>query len=456
MATTTDAAAGADPIGGSPHAVAPATSAPPRAGRGAWWMVVVLTTLYVFSYLDRFILTMLVPQVKGSLHLSDTQMGIILGPAFALVFAIAGVPLGWAADRFSRRWVIVTGAVVFGVATGASGLATSFGALLLLRMVVGIGEASLTPAAMSLMAARIPRERLTTAISTFSMGPKIGSSAAYAVGGVALIAAASIERAWPGLNLSEPWRLTLAVAAVPSVLAALLVFTFREPPRGPVTQVASDDSAVAFLRAQWRLMLPLLIGFCAVVICGQSLIAWVPTFIDRQFDWSPAVYGPILGAISLAGALTLVPKGLIMDWLFARGMRDVHVRFYTWLLIGTLPLSVTVFLMRDPTLFMIAYALVAVVTIPSIAYVTSAAQVITPPRLRGRITALVSIPLALVGSLGPMAVGLLTDRLFGDETRIGWSLAVVLGTMIPLAVVCLRWCLPALRAAVDANAPPAA
>ena len=438
----------------APGSQQPAMSpgAPTYAVRDAWWTVVVLTTLYVFSYLDRFILTMLVPHVKASLQLSDTQMGIILGPAFALVFAAAGLPLGWAADRFSRRWVIVIGTIVFGLATGLSGLATSFTALLLLRMLVGVGEASLTPAAMSLMAAKIPRERLTTAISTFSMGPKIGSSAAYAVGGIALIAAAWIERSWPALNLSEPWRLTLAVAAVPSVAVAFLALTFREPPRVATVRTAGGDSAVAFLRARWRLMVPLLVGFCAVVICGQSLIAWVPTFIDRQFHWSPAIYGPILGTISLAGALTLVPKGMAMDWLFARGMHDVHVRFYTWLLMGTLPLAIVVFLLRDGTAFMIVYAVVAVVTIPSIAYVTAAAQVVTPPRLRGRITALVSIPLALIGSLGPVAVGVLTDKLFGDEARLGWSLALVLGTMIPLAVICLRFCLPHLRSAVDANA----
>lgn len=428
------------------------TDAAPRAR--AWWMVVVLTALYVFSYLDRFVLTMLVPQVKASLSLSDTQMGVILGPAFALVFAVAGVPLGWAADRYSRRWVIVIGTVIFGVATGLSGLATTFGALLLLRMLVGVGEASLTPAAMSVIAEGVPRARLTTAISAFSMGPKIGSSAAYAIGGLALAGAAWIERAWPSLDLSEPWRLTLAVAAVPSVAAALLVFTFQEPPRTGCPGAPDAGGAVAFLRAQRRLMVPLLVGFGAVVVCGQSLIAWVPTFIDRRYGWSPAVYGPILGAISLAGALTLVPKGMVMDWLFARGMRDVHVRFYSWLLAGTLPLCVGVFLLGNPVAFVLVYAVVAVVTIPSVAYVTAAAQVVTPPHLRGRITALVSIPLALVGSLGPLVVGLLTDRVFGDEAKLGWSLALVMGTMIPLALVCLRMCLPPLRAAVDANAEP--
>lgn len=423
-----------------------------RSASGGWWMVAVLTVLYVFSYLDRFILTMLVPQVKASLSLSDTQIGLVLGPAFALVFVITGVPLGWAADRYSRRWVIVIGAVVFGIATGLSGLATTFAALLVMRMLVGVGEASLTPAAMSLIASGVPRNRLATAVSTFSMGPKIGSSAAYAIGGLALAGAAWIERRWPALELTEPWRLTLAVAAVPSVAAALLVFTFREPSRATSTATTGSEGALAFLRAQRGLMVPLLVGFCAVVVCGQSLIAWVPTFIDRRFGWSPAVYGPILGAISLAGALTLVPKGLIMDRLFARGMHDVHVRFYSWLLAATLPLSIAVFLLGNAVAFMIVYAVVAVVTIPSVAYVTAAAQVVTPAHLRGRITALVSIPLALVGSLGPLVVGLLTDRVFGDEAKLGWSLALVMGTMIPLALFCLRRCLPALRLAVEANA----
>lgn len=424
---------------------------PPRAGRDAWWTVIVLTGLYVFSYLDRFILTMLVPSVKASLKLSDFQMGLILGPAFAVVFAISGIPLGWAADRYSRRIVIVIGALIFGIATGVSGLATSFAALLAMRILVGIGEASLTPAAMSLISDKMPRERLTTAISIFSMGPKIGSSAAYAIGGLALAAAAAIERSFPELHLSEPWRLTLGVAAIPSALVALLVFTFSEPPRTRPSASKSSQGAIAFMKEKRRLMIPLILGFCCVILCGQSLIAWVPTFIARQFHWSPAAYGPILGIISLAGAATLVPKGMIIDWLFARGMRDAPVRFYTWLLMGTLPLAMSVFLISNATLFLIFYSIVAVVTIPLIAYFTTAAQMVTPTHLRGRVTAIVSIPLAVVGGLGPLIVGALTDFLFQDEARLGWSLALVLSTMIPAGIACMRYCLPALREAVDSN-----
>lgn len=434
-----------------PSATGAGTGVPPRAGFDAWWTVTIVSALYVLSYLDRFILTMLVPNVKASLHLSDFQIGIILGPAFAVVFAVFGVPLGWAADHFSRRWVIVLGALVFGAATGISGLAMSFAALLSMRILVGIGEASLTPAAMSLIAAKIPRDRLTTAVSIFSMGPKIGSSAAYAVGGIALVAAAAIERAFPSWHLVEPWRLTLGVAAIPTVLVALLALTFSEPPRREIRKDEAEQGAFAFMAATRDLMVPLIIGFCAITICGQALIAWVPAFVDRQFKLSAAAYGPALGAISMAGAMTLVFKGMIMDWLFARGIRDIHIRFYTWLLIWTFPLAAGVFLLTNVVAFFVVYAIVAIITIPFIAYMTVAVQMVTPPQLRGRVTALTSIPIALVGSLGPLLVGAITDFVFRDEAKVGWSIAVVMTVMIPVTVICLRRCLPAFRRAVEAS-----
>ena len=127
------------------------------------------------------------------------------------------------------------------------------------------------------------------------------------------------------------------------------------------------------------------------------------------------------------------------------------MRFYTWLLAGTVPIAPVIFLLQDPTAFLLVYAVVAVVTIPLIAYFTTAVQMVTPTHLRGRVTALTSIPLALIGSLGPLIVGALTDFVFRDEAKLGWSLAVVLSTMIPSALVCLRLCLPGLRQAVEAN-----
>jgi hypothetical protein len=271
------------------------------------------------------------------------------------------------------------------------------------------------------------------------------------VGGVALVAAAALERSFPSWHLAEPWRLTLGVAAVPTILVGLLVLTFSEPTRQQASRQGDDQTALAFMVATRRLMIPLILGFCAITICGQSLIAWVPAFVDRQFKLSAAAYGPALGAISMAGALTLVFKGVIMDRLFARGIRDIHIRFYTWLLIWTFPLAAGVFLLTNAAAFFIVYAVVAIITIPFVAYMTVAVQMVTPPQLRGRVTAMTSIPIALVGSLGPLLVGGITDFVFHDEAKVGWSLALVMTVMIPVTIICLRQCLPALREAIDAR-----
>jgi len=423
------------------------------AGPDAWWTLTVVSTLYVASYLNRFIVTMVVPDLKASLGVTDLEMGIILGPAFAFSYALFGLPFGWAADRYSRRMVILIGTILFAVSTAASGLATSFLLLLLLRICVGLGESSLSPAALSLVAQKFPKDRLTTAVSIFSMGPKMGTAVAFAAGGLIVAAAAAATRELAIFRGVEPWRVAFLITALPSLLLGLLCLTFREPPlpRRPADADA-DDSAFRFMIDQRGLMIPMLIGFGLLLICGQSLISWVPAYLQRVFHWKPLGFGPILGLISTIGAASLVVKGVIMDRLFARGIRDIHIRFYTWLLIATFPISAVTFVVPSRTAFVACYFVVGVITIPCIAYASVAIQMIAPPSLRGRVFATFTIPLALVGGLGPPLVGALTDYVFIDEAKIGWSLTLLLGTAIPLAIIFLRMCLPGLRRAVETTA----
>jgi MFS family permease len=150
----------------------------------------------------------------------------------------------------------------------------------------------------------------------------------------------------------------------------------------------------------------------------------------------------------LASSLTLVFKGAVMDWLYARGIKDIHIRFYTWLLIGTLPMVAMVFLVRDAMQFVVLYAIVAIVAIPFLSYANVAVQMITPKALRGRLVAAISIPLTLAGGLGPTIVGALTDFVFRDESKVGYSMAILFCTMIPGALISFRLCLKPLRAAV--------
>jgi MFS family permease len=423
----------------------------PRAGFDAWWTLVLTFLLNLVSYLDRTIVAMLVPNIKHSLTASDFQVGLLLGPTFAVCFSLFAIPLGWAADRLSRRMVIALGAIVFGAATIISGFAPTFLWLLVTRALVAIGEASLGPAALSLISEKFPRNLMTTAVSIYSMGLKIGGAAALGLGAVAIVYAGKVEGLIPGLNGAEPWRLVFAITGLPAVALGLLVFTFRESPKrdaAAAAVVGETETAVQFLWSNWRLFAPMLLGFSLLAMCGQTLIGWAPTLMGRQFGMAPAQYGPLLGGIALVSSLTLVVKGGVMDWFYARGIKDIHVRFYTWLLFASVPLVAVVFFASDLRLFVPLYAVVAIVTVPLLAYLSVTVQMVAPRGLRGRLTAVVGIPISLVGGLGPLTVGALTDFVFRDESRLNASMATLFCLAVPIALVLLRLTLRPLREAV--------
>lgn len=421
-----------------------------RAGFDAWWTLTLTFLLSMIAYLDRQIVSMIVPDIKASLAISDFQVGLILGPAFAVFFSIFAVPMGWASDRFSRRLVIFVGVALFGVATALSGLATTFAALLIARTCVAIGEAGLGPAALSLLSEKFPRHLMTTAVSIYSAGLKVGGAAAFALGAVVIVWAGRVVHATPQLTAVEPWRLVFTITGAPAIVLGLLVFTFRESPRSARQAAvgAEGHTAIHFLISEQRLFIPLLIGGSLVAMCGQALIGWTPTFIVRHFGWKPAQYGPVLAAIALASSALLVAKGALQDWLYVRGIKDVHIRFYTWLLIGSLPMVATAFLVKDVSLFLFLYGTIAIITVPYLSYINVAVQMITPRQLRGRLAALVAVPMTLLGGIGAMVVGALTDFVFHDESKLGYSMAILFCVAIPGALVSFRLCLKPLREAI--------
>ncbi|MES2986379.1 MAG: MFS transporter [Pseudomonadota bacterium] len=434
-------------------AAAPAAPAA-RADFGAWWMLAILFSLYVFSFIDRQIVSMLVPDIKADLNISDFQMGLILGPAFAIVYAVFGIPMGWLADRFSRRWLIFLGTCCFGLATFASGQANSFAVLLLARIAVGIGEASLTPAASSLLAARFPRHLLTTAFSIYTMGVKVGTAAAYAIGGVLIVSVGYWVAHIPALQGYHAWQIVFMATGLPAALLALLIFTVDDPPRPVVSKAAGQptDSVVKHMWERKQLFVPMLVGFSLVAICNGSLVSWVPTYLNRTLKLSPVEYGPILGAISMAAALTLAFKGMVVDWLFHRGVKDAHLRFYTWLLAGSLPLVGLLFWVENALAFMVMYGVLLIVAIPIMAYVSAATTLIAPPSMRGRIIGVFLFFLSGLGvGVGPLLVGGITHFVFQDEAKLGWSLAIVICTVMPLAWVLLRMALKPFHAEILAS-----
>jgi MFS family permease len=432
---------------------ATAKEAPERVALGAWWMLFVLFLLYVVSLLDRQVLTMLVEPIKRDLSLSDVEMSIILGPAFAIFYGLFGWPLGWAADRYPRRWVIYLGVTFWSLAATASGLAQSFVALLLCRIGVGAGEASLTPAAYALMGDRFPKRRLTTAMSIYQTGSMVGTAAAFAIGGLVIHFAEQLASTHiPFIGPVAPWQLTLILTGSPSILLALLVFTFSEPERRHLRQRGPGVDRTRFLRFmrdERALLLPMALGFSLMVMLGTALIAWVPAYITRDFGWPPERYGPLLGLVSIISGVTMVAKGWVVDWLYARGMRDAHLRFYTWLVVLALPVAIASFTVRDIIAFLILYGALQVLVVQFIVYVAATVHLVTPSDLRAQTIAVFISIFSLLGSgLGPLSAAMITDYVLGDPNKLGTSLLIMSVVCLPAAWICLRIALRAVHAAM--------
>lgn len=412
----------------------------------SWWMVAVLFSLYVFSWLDRLILSMLVGPIKADLILSDFQVGLLLGPAFALFYAIFGIPLGWAVDRYARRWLIFGGVSLWACSTVVSGFAQNFPQLMFARVCVGIGEAALLPAAYSLLADEFPRERLTTATSIFQMAGKVGSAAAFGIGGVALTFAASLHGdGLPFVSNAAPWQIVFWLVGLPGLVLAFLVFTFREPPRRDLASdsLAADDAkggaAFSFIKAHWQLALIVVATFSCLAICGYTLTSWVPTYISRHFHWEPLQYGPALSLMNLIGAASLVANGRLVDHFFSRGMRDVHLRFYSWVMLATAPFFVMLFLTENVYLFLACYAISQFVTVPFLVYVSAIISLLAPNAARGQLIAMFLFVATILGlGAGPTIVGALTDFVFRSEDQLGLSLMVTVLGFFALALIGMR------------------
>lgn len=411
----------------------------------AWWMVAVLFSLYVFSWVDRLIISMLVTPIKQHLLLSDVQVSMVTSTSFAIFYAVFGLPLGWAADRFSRRWIIFLGVLLWAVATTACGFAQSYEQLLVARIFVGVGEAALLPSAYSLIADGFPPHMLTRATSTFQMAGKVGSATAFGLGGVAIAFATS----YAGVHIplhgpAHPWQLVMMMVGAPGVILAALLFTFPEPTRkrAPTSASAGQGVIRPFVRQNWRLLALMLVGASCLAICGYSMTNWVPVYIERRFGWTPAQYGPALSIMNIVSALSLVVNGWIVDCLFQRGMRDAHLRFYSWLILGCLPILGYMFFATTPYIFLACYCIAQFITVPFMVYISSIMALIAPGVVRGRLLAFFLFVFTILGlGAGPTIVASLTEYLFRDEAMLGYSLAIVVVAGAVLAFLSFRMAL---------------
>ncbi|HEV8415967.1 MAG TPA: MFS transporter [Bryobacteraceae bacterium] len=400
----------------------------------AWWVVIALTGVYTLSFVDRTILSLLVPSIKRDLGVSDTQIGLLQGLAFSLFYTLMGLPIGRIADRSNRRNLIVAGILVWSFFTTMSSVAKSFVLLFLTRIGVGVGEASLSPAGYSMLSDYFPKQKLGAAISVFYMGVFIGSALAQLVGGTTIdMLARTPFVTVPILGTMASWRLTFVIVGLPGVLFAALAWTIREPVRRNLLASAdgrprqlSFGEAVAQIRMRWQSVAGISLAMVCQGMITYGLLAWIPTFFQRVHHWSPGQSGRALAAILLTfGCAGMYFGGRLSDHWQKRGVPEGPLKVAVISAIGTLLLMPVATLVSNPawTLALLAPALF----FDALAMGTSTAalQHIFPNQVRGQVSALYLFLLNLGGgSLGPLLPGVFNDYLFHNPNMVGYSLAI--------------------------------
>lgn len=421
----------------------------PYPGRGyAWYVVGVLTAAYVLSFIDRQILNLLVPAIKADLALSDTQISLLQGIAFALFYTIMGIPIGRLADRSSRRMIIAVGVFTWGLMTAMCGLTRQFATLFAARMGVGVGEATLSPAAYSLIADYFPPDNVNRAISIYTGGSALGAGLAYIIGGSVIDLVSELGTlTLPLVGTLKPWQAAFVLVGIPGPILAVIMLSVREPVRrgvlpNPVTgrvQSVPIKEALAFLVRHRETYGAHFAGFSVIIMLAYALLAWTPTFFIRTYGWTPGEIGVAYGSIILVFFTAgIVGGGFMADVLRRKGNPDANIRI---VMIGSLafvPFGVLAPLMPEAWLALLLVAPTSFFIGLPHGLGPAALQPITPNQLRAQVSALYLFTINLVGmGLGPLSVALVTDYVFGDPSYIHYSLASVSALVAPISALLL-------------------
>lgn len=434
-------------------------SPPYPSGIYAWYCVILLMGIYVNSFLDRQILGLLVGPIRASMGLSDSQVGFLMGPAFAIFYTFAGLPLGWLADRFSRRWLVMIGQLFWSLASVSFGLGRTYGQLVAARIGVGVGEASLSPSAYSIITDLFPPKRLARALSVYSMGIYFGIGLALFLGGaiVDFVGESGIY-SLPLVGAREAWQLVFFAVAAPTIpLTLLMLATFREPARrdlgtGEVPTAAAGaglplTAYLRYARDNRGTVVAHSLGFALLSLSGYGAGAWMPELFIRLHGWDRAFVGQALGLNTVVtGIAGVLFGGWLADRLADRGHTDARMRVGLVAALAWLPFGIALPLMPSgPLAFACLVPAYFAGAMPWGA-ASAAVQEYVPNRMRGQAAAVFLFTINLVGlGLGPQLLPLLSDHVFRDESRIHLAMLVVTVISEVLAAVLLWWGLPHFR-----------
>lgn len=398
-------------------------SAAPPTRAYANWVLALLLLAYILNFVDRQVLSIVSPEVKQEMGLSDTELGWLLGPAFAVSFTLAGFVIARIADVASRRNVLVAGLAAWSLLTAACGLARGFWPLFTLRFGVAVGEAAGTPPSHSMISDYFPPGRRATALAVYGLGIYVGTGFGFAGGGLLL--------EW------FDWRTAFYVAGLAGVPVALLILlTVREPARGameggaraaapPLGRVLPEIFATRSFR--W-----LMAAAACQAFLGYAVLTWGATYLRRVFEMSPGETGLAFGGIAaVAGGLGSLGGGVLADRLARR-----DPRWYAWLSalvsLAAFPFAALFVLAAERDTALLAFAPFYLLNNLYVASLWTLVQGLVAPGLRATASATQLAVTNIVGyGVGPVLVGALNDALAPSlgADAIRWSLlgAAVVG-----------------------------
>ena len=422
----------------------PASTPYPREAY-AWSVVAILIFAYTIYFVDRQIMSLLIQPIKADLQINDTLIGLLHGLAFAVFYTVFGIPFGRLVDSKSRKWIFIVGMSIWSAMTAACGLANTFTQLLLAHIGVGVGEASLSPSAYSMLSDYFPKEKRGRALSVFTALVSSWAGLAFLFGGTVVAYTMSAESfVLPLVGELRPWQMAFVLVALPGIPAVLLMGLVKEPVRRGLLKSGDDQRAnvplkpvFEFVARRWRIYVPHFVGFSTLALIHYSVFVWGPEHFRRTYDWSIVDGAYMMGiTVMVFATLGIVFGGSVADRLFIRGSKDAHMRIAMYAAIGLIPVGIAMPLMPTAAGGVTVLCILHFICAVPFGAETAALQLIAPNQMRAQISAIYLFAINIIGlGVGPMLTGAITDYVFAAEDQLRYSLATVFGVTAPLGAL---------------------
>lgn len=417
--------------------------------RTAWYVVFVLMLAYISSFIDRQILSLLVAPIKRDMKLTDTEVSLLMGLSFAIFYTLLGIPIGRLADSKSRKVIIMVGIGFWSLMTALCGTVKSYGQFFLMRIGVGVGEATLSPAAYSMITDYFPKEKLATALSVYSMGIYLGSGFAILIGAALVgITQTATTITLPIIGEIFTWQAIFFYIGLPGIFLVLLMLTVREPARKDQLKIRNAEGAIvtaqvsvgevlSYIKANWGGFLGISLGVTFVSTFAYGSSAWTPTYFMRVFGWTAAKAGISYGLIvTIFSTLGVITGGYLADRWTRKGVKNGKLLVGIIAACGVMTSSF-IFLIPNSSVVILLMIIPAFSVAMPLGAGAAAIQEIMPNQMRALSSAIYFFILNFIAlGFGPTLVAVLTDYFFKDENMVGYSLAMLGLISGALALAC--------------------